>query len=842
MASTEPSEDDVRRVLEFASLDHVRDRKMVIHALKDNGGNIESVVSQFFDNADNFRQKYSQLWNEDMFSADRDGTDNHTGISFHIESLGQSDVIEGMNSTHESYGPGAPSRPPSRSNNRSPSGKVVDWNVGEDGPARSNSRSREDEDMQRALRESAQEAGIALPDQEPDMLRTMNPISSFGPATRHEYDQDVWAMVPTETDASKAPAPEDRKRPSGTPAFLVQGHCSSGEHRLGGLLTILHRIPLSRNILLQTGTPAASYGFNTEWWKGQEILPPQVLAQLQTGELNWAERHGSAPSCEEEIHRLMAFLDSTERSYGTVSVLADLIPSQPDDEDEDMDATFGLLEIKDMETGEDDSARTLYETLDRIMWSDAFAVDEGQDPKMAMFKEMGEVLPLKIGADAVGPSLEIPLEFYPERYLESRMSEARRIQQGLRDAIIEVDAIAKAKRRVTAWREEDWDHPFRNDALDMITTLSLRWTLYQEYLEGRGRFRAMEAAGFNNDRFPDYLSAPSELNEEERRVSGNVQEVLRMTARESEKLEAKLKGLTERLERVKRKKRFLGSLLTEPDKPGRPEPMRCKKYLLCGIATPTDVIYLRQRCVSDLMEWEEVSEPSDQWWRLAYVPRDEPSVKTEKMDADAMLQEVWQVTKTPLLVYATEKALEAPRLPLTASLERFARAENKTFQNELNREKAEEAGDVPRSRQPGPISPSKRKHRADSVDSMDSNRASIGSDDLVGHPLDEEHGISALEMADMSEPLLGDKAEVDFDATDERTATLRATFTESTSATLTPSTLPAEDADGPVGQELERESEMQERSRPPVIVTARPPGRAVRGGDKDEMDMDLPSH
>lgn len=57
--------------------------------------------------------------------------------------------------------------------------------------------------------------------------------------------------------------------------------------------------------------------------------------------------------------------------------------------------------------------------------------------------------------------------------------------------------------------------------------------------------------------------------------------------------------------------------------------MTCKKFLLCGVATPTDIVYLRQRSEPELTEMESEPKPHDQWWRLAYAPEDEQPVKAE---------------------------------------------------------------------------------------------------------------------------------------------------------------------------------------------------------------------
>lgn len=82
-------------------------------------------------------------------------------------------------------------------------------------------------------------------------------------------------------------------------------------------------------------------------------------------------------------------------------------------------------------------------------------------------------------------------------------------------------------------------------------------------------------------------------------------------------------------------------------------------------------------------------------------------------------------------------------LPLTQPLERFVKADNKAFNQEIALEVSSEAEDTSGGRRPTePFSPSKRKHRSDSMDSMNSNRASIGSEDRnVGDPFIDE-GIS----------------------------------------------------------------------------------------------------
>jgi hypothetical protein len=99
-----------------------------------------------------------------------------------------------------------------------------------------------------------------------------------------------------------------------------------------------------------------------------------------------------------------------------------------------------------------------------------------------------------------------------------------------------------------------------------------------------------------------------------------------------------------------------------------------------------------------------------------------------------------------MLVYATEMAVDTPIDPLPEALERFVKAENKVFAQELSREEREGREEVNLGSIDAMASPSKRKHRSDSTDSMLSNRASLGSDDndFFDRPFEdsgfEDHG------------------------------------------------------------------------------------------------------
>ena len=73
--------------------------------------------------------------------------------------------------------------------------------------------------------------------------------------------------------------------------------------------------------------------------------------------------------------------------------------------------------------------------------------------------------------------------------------------------------------------------------------------------------------------------------------------------------------------------KFIGSLLTDPNKPG--SLATCKKYTLRGIATGKDIVYVCRRAEPTLIELADNPDPKDQWWRLEYTGNRQLPVKAE---------------------------------------------------------------------------------------------------------------------------------------------------------------------------------------------------------------------
>jgi hypothetical protein len=92
----------------------------------------------------------------------------------------------------------------------------------------------------------------------------------------------------------------------------------------------------------------------------------------------------------------------------------------------------------------------------------------------------------------------------------------------------------------------------------------------------------------------------------------------------------------------------------------------------------------------------------------------------------------------PILVYATDKAMQQDNLPLPDALRTFVRLDNRHFKQELSQ--SDRLGHKRSAGGAGGGSQSKRLQRSSSMDSMDTNHASAGDfdDDMRDAPFDND--------------------------------------------------------------------------------------------------------
>lgn len=182
---------------------------------------------------------------------------------------------------------------------------------------------------------------MSLHDSSPSRMRTPNPSESrpadkspyFGPARESEHregswgmvlagsgDQETgvvgdvsngWSMVGSYDTADSELLPSERKRVDGQPVVLdthtSTEWASDPVLRLGGLMTILHRIRRARDVFLLASPRESSMEEPTEgWWNGSQEL---ATSNDETDD-------GTGESVLREAARIMAFLDGSIRSYG----------------------------------------------------------------------------------------------------------------------------------------------------------------------------------------------------------------------------------------------------------------------------------------------------------------------------------------------------------------------------------------------------------------------------------------------------------------------------------------------------------------------------------------------
>lgn len=307
---------------------------------------------------------------------------------------------------------------------------------------------REERELQQAV---AMSLNQNLGQQETGVTTTQP--QNFGEATRDHYDESDWAMTLFNTSSQEiviSPDPEDRKRVGDEPAFLRP---SPDSQYLGGLLTILHSIPLAREALLLRNRLISNYGHDAQWWNGQPINIPKVVTMEDAQDCNtdWDD-------ILHEAQRLMAFLDSTNRSFGSTDALASLkslvcnlegnvgmfletwqesaVRADPGSQLATIfssNACKRPLSIHDSPVHkeffsldpfvESEHGQTLYDVLDRTMWADR--PGEGLDD--VWLERVADVLTIRLEVYDSEKSVDvkIPPVFYPDRYLASCRELAR---------------------------------------------------------------------------------------------------------------------------------------------------------------------------------------------------------------------------------------------------------------------------------------------------------------------------------------------------------------------------------------------------------------------------------
>lgn len=339
----------------------------------------------------------------------------------------------------------------------------------------------QEKDISQAMSQSMNSGVMGPASQETGVIDGLDP--HFGPATRDHYDSKDWTVTIPGTSVQEIlqnPDAIDRKRAPNAPAFLRP---SPVGHRLPALITILHAIPMAREALLNKTQILPDYGINAEWWDGApaSIGIPTVLQPTQ-------EHHSSrTDELLSEFQRLIAFLDETERAYGSsdtlerllclndwsdVSSLGDVLEKwttvaassdgpysnifsseamRVDLESEPESRPFSCLEIQ-VPAPPDWSLsqpRTLYDVIDCALWSTV----QDYTSEFAFLNKVGEVLCMQITAPhkngSRGLGIKISPALFLDRYLETSKRQIQDMLQAQQSMERDISRIESLKARIT---------------------------------------------------------------------------------------------------------------------------------------------------------------------------------------------------------------------------------------------------------------------------------------------------------------------------------------------------------------------------------------------------------
>ncbi|KAJ5926829.1 hypothetical protein N7516_008602 [Penicillium verrucosum] len=668
--ASEPTEEAITSFVSFTSTT----REQAIAFLKGNNLDSQKAINAYFEDPTGSQLKpITGYW------------DDNRGSSW---DFAQQDNAPPMPAT------APPSRPPSRTDIRDPEQNTGYQDSVAIAPKEGSGQGlslaqREEKELQQAVAMSLnsdigqQETGVTLHKQ-----------PQFNKATRDHYEEGAWAMTLFNTSSEEvmiSPDPEDRKRLEGEPAFIRPN--PNGIY-LGGFLTILHSIPpRARSVAIAEQTAIVT------------------VTDDKTGDSDWDD-------IIHETQRLMAFMDTTKRAFGSSDSLAKIksMSSLSADSDEIvtrfLEAWHGAAIQADPENPlatiftshaykkelfdefaepegrklfsleppvEQDNDQTLYDVLDSALWSDR----PGSELEDAWLEDLAEVLVIRLDAlqkpNPVG--VDIHFVFYPDRYLGSCRTFAREFRakrQQIQEYVLKLEQLI---HRYTI-------------PVDPVGSLTITALLEQAV-------RAVPVV------------APEQVRESDQSSSGlagpetmRVAEELRAIATT---IESKLKELELRKQNAMESLREISKTLTEP--PKSPSEPPAHKYTLRGVCTEPHVTYVLSNSnpisPGHLMDMDSDTENSNdyQWWRISFSAEDGKTRQAEKRKVQGnttatqdgevvgytvrkvqeteVLQAAREESSSVLLVYASESAMNAQVDPAPSQLQGFVNRDNDAFADEF---------------------------------------------------------------------------------------------------------------------------------------------------------------
>lgn len=671
MARMSPSSDAISQVAVLGNLSN----HVAAEWLKLYDNDVEKTINAYFD--DPFaldKKKQESQWNESQFHTDR-GNNIGQQSSFTVH---HPDSLKPNVFDHA-----APSRPPSRVSTRNglgyddKTGINPQWTMAQ----------QEEADIQGAIERSKSETG---PAQENGTIPADGLY--FGPAKSEYHDTKNWIMTTSKSTAKEIllnPEPKDRRRKSQTPAFLRP---SPSGHRLPGMVKILHTIPAAREALLSRNRVLNEYACQNEWWDGVPIESPRVVH---------SDGDPFAPNLEviHECQRLMAFLDETERAYGSSEALSALPGIREGQEDAvvkgflaswshavfqyDQAATpatlFQSTGVRTSPQGSRDSediftlsfdinaqlvepGQTLYDAIDALMWPGW----DGSDSDGEVFlHKVADVLIIHVGrADNTvkGLDIKIPPVWYADRYLHSSQPRIRQMLAAKAALQNEIDDLHKRKQKASEFKSLGQ----QGKPLDINRLLGIARQHFEKTVEYGNDAKAAQ-------------SPEAERGLSNARAYSQIAEELKIL---SERVSDKLQAFEKSKEQAREKLREVSKVFTEPS--DIPEENPRDKYTLRGVCAEPHTVYVQEWAKpgssSDLLD---VSTDEWKWWKLKYEVSATQPISCTNVREIEVLQAARHESPSALLVYANDRAMAVDNQELPSPLKSFVEADNRAFAAEL---------------------------------------------------------------------------------------------------------------------------------------------------------------
>ncbi|XP_014550761.1 hypothetical protein COCVIDRAFT_114639 [Bipolaris victoriae FI3] len=646
------------------------DRTEARQLLANHGNSVEAAMDKYFSSMEqqggisvlkSHLRNSQPKWDETAFGGAMYGADDATVPSFNIDYAPGHD-----NYPHSNVNSRAPTRPPSRTS------------------IASNQAQAGDAPMQ------------SIEDQESGVIGSN---SNFRPATGDNYDTSQWALVPTTTEIIADPIPIQRKREQGQPAILKP---SSNFNYLSSLIPIIHSIPLFRNALLCPGILQEDYWIGEDWWRGN----PTETGRIFDDSIGRSEAHNL--EIIHEAQRLMAFLDNTDRIYGSVNALLQTeawAENQSAVEDPDDDLLKFLVmwgfavqsHVANVElngllrstvnvagttqesfaldtTVTRDQSRldfSLYDVLDDTLFSSAVG--------SAHIRDASNVLIIRLtssNTEASDLGCRVPATLYVDRYLEKNKHVIDSMYSDIRKHEEQLNSIQKQLEKLKYYT------PKKAGAkkVESLQLLRTSMTIY-EHPEG--------------DDSPEDAQVLSQLQD----LYKSIEDKLATLEKQTEHTKNMIVGISGRFKpRVDdgatdddtgdATDGAAGRAVAESVEPVKidfpegqtPEDAMHYPYHLHGVATRRDVVYVRHPDIQSDVPG------AMQWWRMQYDSESSnPIIRRDRLTLQEVIERATTESASALLVYANDDAMSVEPIPLAKPLLDFVKRDNLNFLEELQK-------------------------------------------------------------------------------------------------------------------------------------------------------------